>query len=88
LPSVTDGGAATAAKAARAEAQAGFAFATSLAKIGGSVLGPSAFRGGDDAAGLARQQLEQQRQAVQKAEQTNILLKLIADRKEPAGVYQ
>jgi hypothetical protein len=88
LPQVTQPAANTVLGAARGEAQAGFAFATSLAKLGGSILGPSAFRGGDDAAGLARQQLEQQREANRKAEQTNVLLKIIADKKEQVGVYQ
>jgi hypothetical protein len=60
--------------------KAGFEFASSLAKIGGSIFGPSVFRGEDQAATYARQQLEQQREAVRKAEQTNILLKIIAEK--------
>jgi hypothetical protein len=60
--------------------KAGFEFASSLTKIGGNIFGPSVFRGEDQAATYARQQLEQQREAVRKAEQTNILLKIIAEK--------
>ena len=55
-------------------------FASSLAKIGGSQFGPKA-DGGSMAVQIARQQLEEQRKATDRINETNLLLKIISDQK-------
>ena len=55
-------------------------FASSLAKIGGSQFGPKA-DGGSMAVQIARQQLEEQRKATDRLNETNLLLKNISDQK-------
>ena len=55
-------------------------FASSLAKIGGSQFGPKA-DGGSMAVQIARQQLEEQRKATDRLNETNLLLKIISDQR-------
>jgi len=55
-------------------------FASSLAKIGGSQFGPKA-DGGSMAVQIARQQLEEQRKATDRMNETNLLLKIISEQR-------
>jgi hypothetical protein len=55
-------------------------FASSLAKIGGNQFGPKA-DGGSMAVQIARQQLEEQRKATDRINETNLLLKIISDQR-------
>ena len=57
-----------------------FDFVSSLARIGGSQFGPKA-DGGSMAVQIARQQLEEQRKATDRINETNLLLKIISDQR-------
>jgi hypothetical protein len=57
-----------------------FSFASSMAKIGGSQFGPAMDTGTNQLA-VSRQQLEEQRKATDRMNETNLLLKIISEQR-------